>query len=228
MRRRSFLYGMGGAGVLGAAGLPKLARAAFLANASLRIAVDEGAPGAVKDAANAVASAHDHPLLNAFAAGGARDVVSSRKLLSGPLADRAYNHLVLVGLASDPMIETAWQREARAIDGGFYVFGFGNLTGDIGYIESDRNLFLHSRDVAVAPFETEVVTITGNTAAGVTLAANAFLQQHLVNGVVAGAGWRRSSAGLLDRDPLTPGFALPGACGRGCGGESAHRRDAGE
>jgi hypothetical protein len=205
MKRRSFLAGLGTAGVVTAAGLPKLARAAIQPNASLRIAVADDAPALIKESATSIASAQN-PLLSAF---GKADIVSSRKLLAGPVADRAYNHLVLVGLATDPLIQTAWQREARAIDGGFYIFGFGSLTGDIGYIESDRNLFLHSHDIPVAPFETEVVTITGNTPAGVKLASDAFLQQQLVNGVVAGPGWKRATPSLLDRDPLTPGFAIP-------------------
>ena len=207
MKRREFLYGLGGAGVLTATGLPKLALAAGTTR-GVRVAVDEDAPQSIKDAAHSIAEAHDHPLLAAMS-DGKRDVVSSRHLLSGPLTERAYNHLVLVGLPADPILATAWQREARQRPDGFYVFGFGSFKGDIGYIESDRNLFLHSPGVNVAPYETEIVTITGSTPAGVLLARDAFLNKHLVNGVVAAAGWSRGTPGLLDREPLAPGFELP-------------------
>jgi hypothetical protein len=204
MKRRDFLYGLGGAGVLTATGLPKLALAAG-SGRGLRIVVDDEAPQTIKEAAHALAEAQDHPLLTAMSE-GKRDVVSSRHLLAGPLTERAYNHLVLVGLPTDPMIATAWQREARQRPDGFYIFGFGSFKGDIGYIESDRNLFLHSPGVSVAPYETEIVTITGSTPAGVELACGAFRTRHLVNGVVAAPGWTR---GTLDREPLAPEFVPP-------------------
>jgi hypothetical protein len=174
----------------------------------LRIAVDESAPGEIREAAESVAKATSHPLLVVLGGAGRRETVSSRRLLSGPLGDRAYNHLVLVGLPSDPLIATAWQREARQTAAGFYIFGFGTLSGDVGYIESDRNPFLHSQGIPSAPFETEVVTITGTTPTGVKMACEAFVSKHLVNGVVA-KGWTRPVQGLLDRDPLTPDFELP-------------------
>jgi hypothetical protein len=209
MKRRDFLAAVTSTGILSAVGLPKLAMADGPSSHGLYVAVDDNAPATIREAAHAIADARDHPLLAVLRGRGQCTVVSSRHLLSGPLADRAYNHLVLVGLPDDPVIVTAWQREARQTPEGFYIFGFGTLKGDIGYIESDRNLFLHSSAIATAPFETEIVTITGTSAAGVELACEAFLSQHLVNGVVAGAGWSRPVPGLLDRDPLTPGFTLP-------------------
>jgi hypothetical protein len=117
--------------------------------------------------------------------------------------------LILVGLPEDPMIQAAWQREAAVEPGGLFIFGYGHLRGDLGYVESDRNPFLHGSAIASAPFETEVVTVTGSTVAGVELAVRAFLDRGLINGVVAAAGWSRGNRTLLDRDPLPPDFHPP-------------------
>ena len=209
MKRREFLYGLGGAGVLGAAGLPGFALPDAAPSRGLRIAVADKAPSAIREAARSIAEAKNHPLVEIFAGSGKQEIVGSHKLLAGSLLERAYNHLILIGLPDDPLIHTAWQREARETATGFYVFGFGTIQGDIGYIESDRNLFLHSQGIQVAPFETQVVTIAGNNPAGVLLAVNAFLSQGLVNGMVASEGWSRGAVGLLDRDPLAPGFTIP-------------------
>lgn len=210
MNRREFLYVAGGASAAAYAGLPKLAGAAEVAERGLRISVDDNAPDPIHDGARAIVASKDHALLQILTGSRGIEVTTSRRLLNGPLADRALNHLVLVGLPSDPLIQTAWQREARGKPEGFYIFGFGTFNGDMGYIESDRNLFLHSTGIDVAPFETEVVTITGTTPAGVKLACEAFLSRQLINGVVGAAGWSRPVQGLLDRDALPPGFALPG------------------
>jgi hypothetical protein len=177
---------------------------------SLKIAVANNAPPEVKAAAEAIRSATaSNPLLTAFAEGHPAEIDDSAALLEGPPQARAFSHLVLVGLPTDLLITAAWQREARVIGGGdFYIFGFGHFSGDIGYIESDRNPFLHSRWIKTAPFETEVVTITGSTPAGVALAAQAFLNEGLINGVV-GKGWQRTVPNLLEHDPLAPGFSLP-------------------
>jgi hypothetical protein len=112
-------------------------------------------------------------------------------------------------MPDDPLIQAAWQREARIIPGGFYIFGFGHLRGDVGYLESDHNPFLHGAAIVKAPFETQVITLTGSTPAGVELAVRAFLRQGLVNGVVAAPGFQRPDKALLDRDPLPPDFKLP-------------------
>jgi len=177
----------------------------------LLIAISDFAPAAVRTAAESLLAAIPrHPLLSVFAQGNApASLCSSEQLLSGGAERRAYNHLVLVGLATDPMIAAATQHEAKPQPGGFYIFGFGHFIGDIGYIESDRNAFLHGKAIARTPFETEVVTITGSTVAGVQLAVRAFLRTNLVNGVIAAPGWKRPMPNLLDHAPLALDFQLP-------------------
>lgn len=181
------------------------------AHPTLLIGVTADAPAAVQDAAQRVLRASGaHPLLSVMAGGSpGATLTPTAVLLAAPPAERAYHHLILVGLPSDPLIRAAWQREARVEGGGFYIFGFGHLQGDIGYIESDRNPFLHGAAIPTAPFETEVVTLTGSTPAGVALAVDAFLNKGLVNGVVAAPGWTRTHPNLLQRNPLPPDFSLP-------------------
>lgn len=209
MRRRDFLFGAGTTGILTATGLPKFAAGADAPARSFYVAVDDDAPPLIRETAQSIADAQGHPLLDVLRKNARGQLISSRQLLSAPLADRAFSHLVLVGLPTDPLIATVWQREARATRNSFYIFGFGHLKGDIGYIESDRNLFLHSPGITSAPFETEIVTISGTTPAGLQLARDAFLSRHLINGVVAANGWSRAEPGLLDRDPLASDFTLP-------------------
>lgn len=175
------------------------------------ICVASDAPAQVRAAARSVlAAAGTQPLLASMSAGAPPSALTdTRVLFDAPAEARAYNHIILIGLPDDPMIAQAWQRAAKVEDGGFYVFGYGHLRGDIGYIESDRNPYLHGAAIKIAPFETEIVTITGSTPAGVAIAASAFLKEGLLNGVVAASGWIRPRATILDRDPLPPGFALP-------------------
>jgi hypothetical protein len=175
---------------------------------AIKICVADNASPEVKKCANDIlAAVSTSPLLVAM--GGSAEIVKSGDLLTEDISVRAYNHLILVGLADDPVIQLVWQREAKAEEGGFYIFDFGHLRGDIGYIESNRNPFLHSQAVAAAPFETEIVTITGSTNAAVVLATDAFLKAGLVNGVVGGPGWQRPRPTILDHDPLAPGFEVP-------------------
>jgi len=169
---------------------------------TLKICVAADAPFEIKQSAERIhAGISTSPLLSLFGANGVT-MEDSAALLSGNIEGRAYHHLILVGLPTDPLIQAAWQREAKIEDGGFYIFGFGHLHGTLGYIESDRNPFLHSEAVVDAPYETEVITITGSSPAGIDLAVSAFLQSGLVNGVVAAPGWTRPSTTLLDRPPL--------------------------
>jgi hypothetical protein len=170
---------------------------------TLKICVAADAPPEVRASAERIrAGVPGSPLLSLLAANGV-SLEDSTRLRSGPIEALAYHHLVLVGLPSDPLIQAAWQHEAVVEKGGFYIFGFGHLHGDIGYIESDRNPFLHSAAIAAAPYETEIITLTGSTPAGVQLAADAFLKMELINGVIAAPGWSRPRTTILDHDPLT-------------------------
>lgn len=179
---------------------------------SLKICVAQDASPEIQQAARTVlAAVATQPLLVLMA--GERPPTSltdTRALLAAPPAERAYNHLIVIGLPTDPVVARVWQREARVEDDGLFVFGYGHLRGILGYLESDRNPFLHGREIAVAPFETEVVTITGSNPAGVSLAADAFVKHRLVNGVVAAPGWQRPQTSLLDRDPLLGDSAFDG------------------
>jgi len=175
---------------------------------TLKICVADDAPAEIKAAASTIlAGVQTNPLLSVLAEGKPPTSLTDTKALAdGSINARAYSHLVVVGLPTDPIIAQAWQRNARVEEDGFYIFGFGELRGILGYIESDRNPFLHSAAVASTPFETEIVTITGDTPEGVALAVDAFLKQGLINGVVAAPGWKRPITTLLDHDPLSPDF----------------------
>jgi len=172
---------------------------------TLKIVVDTAAPAEIRQAAQEILTGIGRsPLLTVMAGEGAPPsaVTDSKALAAAPFGERAYSHLVVVGLPDDPMVAQVWQREAAVRDGRLFIFGFGHLLGGVGYIESDRNPFLHGREVKRAPFEAEVVTITGLTPAAVGLAAKAFLEKGIVNGVVAAPGWRRGESALLERPPL--------------------------
>ncbi len=199
-------------GALVCGGFPPTTQADPPAPASpgLKICVAANAPPEVKQCAQAIlAAVPTSPLLSLLAGGKAAAVVDTASVLNDKTLARAYDHLILVGLPNDDLITQAWQHEARLEEGGFYVYDFGHLRGNIGYLESDRNPFLHSPLVGFAPFETEVITVTGSNAAGVRLATDAFLKKGLVNGVVTDPGWKRSSPTVLDRAPLLEGWAFP-------------------
>lgn len=176
----------------------------------LKICAAADAPPVVRQAARAILDAvPTHPLLALMAEGSPpAELTDSGALGRGPAVARALDHLVLVGLPDDPLVAAAWQREARRQGDDWYIFGFGHFRGTLGYVESDRNPFLHGAAIARTPFETQVVTISGSSAGGVAIAAEAFLRLGLVNGVVA-AGTERPRRALLERDPLPPGIRLP-------------------
>jgi len=178
---------------------------------SLIIAVSSDAPPQIQAAAETIRSAAtQQPLLKMMAGNHEVRKMDSAALLGGPYRDRALNHIVVIGLPSDPVVAAVWQREAAIESGGIFVFGFGHFKGDIGYIESDRNPFLHGANVDRAPYEAEIVTISGTTPAGVVMAAHAFVDRDVVNGVIASTrGWSRPFTSLLDRDPITPDVKFP-------------------
>lgn len=125
----------------------------------------------------------------------------------------AYNHLVVVGLAgNDPLMKkvsefyiTLDEKERSA-----YALGWGHLQGDLGYLEADRNPFLHNRRIREAPFEAELVKVTGNSLAGVQAAAKQF-RAGMFNGLVPAGPWKRPKTTILDLAPLVdpPALKLP-------------------
>lgn len=156
---------------------------------------------AVADQVAAAAQAGRQPLLRAFA-------VNSAPLTVTPLADltpaQRLGHLVLIGRPDAPVINEAWQQEARPVDGGLYIFGHGYWRGDIGYLEAGRNPFLYGseRKTKGRDFHAEIVTISGNTLKGVETAARAFLDKSIVNGAVSDNAVAIQDS-LLNRPPLT-------------------------
>lgn len=211
MRRRDFLAGTGGS-LLYAMRPPRLlALSATSASPKrgLRFALDSRCNADVRIATQQlVASVAVHPLLSAMAGRERPDLVDLAQLVGHP-DELAYNHIILIGRPDSPLLMTASQREAYFSSGNMYVFGFGAFRGDCGYIESDRNPFLHAARISSAPYETELITITGSSDRGILLAIDAFREHSLVNGVIAERGWQRIETTLLDRDPLPPSFVLP-------------------
>lgn len=167
-------------------------------------------PGIRAAAERVHAAAATSPLLAAFAEGRAvPPLADSRALAAGRREDLAWRHVVVVGLRDDPLVQQAWQHEARIADGGIEAFGFGVLRGAVGWTESGPNPWLHSAAIARPPYESEAVVVTGTTPAAVALAADALLRSGLANGAVAAPGWSRSETTLLDRDPAPPDAAPP-------------------
>lgn len=177
----------------------------------LRVCVASNATPEILEAAKQlIAAVREHSLLSNMAGGVPPErLTDSGTLMSGSVFERAYNHLILIGLYEDPLIKTTWQREAVLSRESIDVFGFGNFQGSIGYIESDRNPFLHSSMIESTPFETEVVTLTGTTPEAVALSVQAFIKQKLIGGLVAFPGWKRYRTSLLKQPPLSPNFKLP-------------------
>jgi hypothetical protein len=185
----------------------------------LRICVADDLSAEVKTAASELLSRwQEHPLLSAMAQGKSPGALrSTRQILQADVNERAMNHLVIVAPPSDALATMVWQREARVTPDGLYAFGFGYFVGDVGYIESDRNPFLHGAAVKRAPYETEVVLITGTSQSGILAAIRAFLDRNIVNAVVMTPTTRRGQVALLQRDGLgqdVPPSWLPSSHGQ--------------
>jgi hypothetical protein len=177
------------------------------ARKQILVCVSDVASPEVRQAAQAlVDSAEKVPVLRALrATQGAGPAVlrSSQAVLNDyPLA--AYNHLIVIGLRdNDPLIDKVWEHYA-SIDGktrSFYAQGWGHLAGDLGYIEADRNPFLHTRRIKEAPFEVVTFKITGTSEAGLLAAVKAFASGTL-NGIVPAGKLNRPQTTILDLDPL--------------------------
>jgi len=170
------------------------------------ICVSDHASDAVRTLAQQIADhPDDYPVLNAISkttgANPAR-LESSESLLKDKLLS-PYNHLIVIGLpGSDDLIDKVWDHYVTIDPAAktLYAQGWGYLAGDLGYIESDRNPFLHSQNIKSAPFETVVVKISGTSEAGLRAAVTAF-SHGLLNGIVPAGHWTRPESTILDLDP---------------------------
>ena len=172
----------------------------------LKIVCSADAPPAVLAQAERLLAAEGHATLSVLSEGAPpTTITNSLELADAPFSERAFDHLVLIGMPDDPLIAKAWNREAHIEGNECYVFGFGHIQGDVGYIESNRNPFLHGKAVDQTPYETQLITITGTSPEGPALAVDAFLKQQITNGVIAAPGWKRGETTIIDRDPLEPG-----------------------
>ena len=157
--------------------------------------------------ADFTAQAGQVPLLKALLdgkeAGGIEARTSEDLLPDKAFPAAAHDHLVVIGLRSqDPLIEKVWGFDATVDEAQktIYSEGWGYLQGDVGWVESDRNPFLHSHKIKEAPEDTLLVKITGTTEAGVVAALKAF-QGGMLNGFVVAGPLTRPQTTLLDLDP---------------------------
>ena len=185
----------------------------------LIVACAADAPAPVRASAERLrAAAVTQPLLTTCAGGKPpAALVDSRALAAGKREALAFAHVIVVGLADDPLVVQAWQHEAEVSAQGLYAFGFGALAGDLGWVEGGPNPWLHSPTVGHLPYEAQAVVITGTTPAGLDLAVSAFIDHGLVNGVVAKAGWTRTATTVLDQDPSDGAPHLPAWLGARAG-----------
>jgi hypothetical protein len=172
----------------------------------------QASPALQKSIADFAAQAGKVPLLKALIDGQEAtgfESQTSDELMDKKAYDRAaHNHLVVVGLLSqDPVLAKTSGFDATIDETKKTVYseGWGYLQGDIGWVESDRNPFLHSRRIKSAPEDTILVRITGTSEAGVVAALQAF-EGGMLNGFVVAGPLGRPKTTLLDLDPLaTPG-----------------------
>ena len=198
-----------------AASFALAARAADPARGPLRIGFSPGAPDFVQQAAERIyKAAASNAVAKALAPDG--KVEFGAIDFSEPAEKVAFSHIIAVGMPDDPLVTRPRRLLAKftpvaddspkAAKWKMYAFGYGGFGGHVGWIESGANPVMHSSRVPRVPFETEMVTITGTGADGIDAAAEAFLSDCLVNGIVArGGAWSRDGETLLDRDPLEPG-----------------------
>ncbi len=134
---------------------------------------------------------------------------------------QAFNHIVLIGLPSDPVMSRTKgfvfgiDEQKREV----YSLGFGRFKGDIGVVEVSFNPYLYHDYIFDNPFSTLMVRLTGTTPKGISLAYGAF-RNGLLNGIVPGEDAERVETSILDRDPdMTPPPAVPARLADSDGGE---------
>ncbi|HEX2948294.1 MAG TPA: hypothetical protein VHV83_01770 [Armatimonadota bacterium] len=171
------------------------------------VCVSDNASAAIKQAANdLVTNADTVPVLKALChtqnvlpatVKSSEDIIANENLA-------AYNFLVVIGLRSqDKLVDKVWEHYATVDEKSktLYMQGWGCLQGDLGYIDVDRNPFLHSRRIRSAPFETSLFKISGTSEAGVLAGIQAF-RTGMLNGLVPVGEIKRPQQTILDLDPL--------------------------
>jgi hypothetical protein len=185
------------------------------------ICVAADAPAALAQAAASLAQDADQvPLLHALTVTqGARraTVVDSAALLGDKAWHRAaFAQLVVIGLAGhDALLDKIWGYAARIIpaESRIQVLGYGELAGACGWIESERNPFLHSQRIESNAFDTCVVKLSGTGIPGVLAAVQAF-RAGMINGLAPAGTLIRSRSTLLDLEPsLSPPPLQPASLG---------------
>jgi hypothetical protein len=172
------------------------------------ICVAADAPAALAQAAESLAhDAGQVPLLHALIAtqgAAGATVVDSASLLGDKAWHRAaVAQVVVIGLPGhDPLLDKAWGYGARITpaERRIQVLGYGDLTGECGWIESGRNPFLHSQRIEINAFDTCLVKLSGTAIAGVLAAVQAF-RGGMINGLVPAGPLTRASTSLLDLEP---------------------------
>ncbi len=173
------------------------------------VCVAATAPPGLREAATDLArDAERVPLLHALLAtqgAGAATLVDSAALLGDQAWHRAaLAHLVVIGLpGQDALLDQVWGFAAQVEPAGrnVHILGYGDLQGDLGWIESERNPFLHSPRIDTNPFDTCVIKLSGTSPAGV-LAAVAAFRAGMINGLVPAGAVTRTRTSVLDLDPL--------------------------
>ncbi len=172
------------------------------------ICISKDASPAIKAAAqDLLANAKNVPALRGLQttqeAGPAVLKTSEDLLHKKKFKTAAFNHLVVIGLKSkDPLMEKCWDLYLSMDEAKQQVYtqGFGHLKGELGYIESDRNPFLHSGWIKKASFTTSLFKLSGTTERGV-LAAVAEFKKGMLNGIVPVGKLTRPKTTILDLDP---------------------------
>lgn len=149
------------------------------------------------------------PVFKALSQAGDADAISARTsedlLRDKASKEAAHNHLVVIGLRSkDPLLDKVWGFTATIDDTNkrVYAEGWGYLEGDVGWIECDRNPFLHTLKTKNAPEDTVLIKISGSSERGVLAALGAFRKGQL-NGLVPAGSIQRPKRTILDMDPYS-------------------------
>ena len=100
-------------------GWAAVSSAADIEDRSLKIALTVDADTQIEEAAKRVlAESSSHPLLKRLCGSSLpNELHTTESLLKGPVEVRAFDHLILIGLPEDPMIDRAWQNQAKRING---------------------------------------------------------------------------------------------------------------